>query len=32
MASQKNEFCDLSEIILNENTDSTTQVRNIKKI
>lgn len=32
MDSEKNEFCDLSEIILNENIDSTTQVRNIKKI
>lgn len=32
MDSEKNEFYDLSEIILNENIDSTTQVRNIKKI
>lgn len=32
MDSEENKFCDLSEIILNENTNSTTQVRNIKKV
>lgn len=29
MDSKKNESCDLSEVVLNENTDSDTQVRNI---